>query len=404
MLIQEKITQAIGILKEFDIDCWITFTRESSINGDPTLPYLVPSDLTWHSALIITKGGNTRAIVGQYDKKMVEDTGAYTTVVGYVEGIKKPLTEYLVTLNPASIAVNYSRDSEIADGLTHGMYLTLIDILAEINYQDRLVSAENIISALRQRKTKSEFQHIKQAIRETEKIFGHVAKVIAPGMSEEQIAQYMRKEVQNAGLELAWDPHVCPAVFSGPDTAGAHYNPTQRTVKPGHILNMDFGVKVNHYCSDLQRTFYILRAGEKKAPPEVQKGFDTIVEAIEYSRRAMKPGVQGIAIDTLCREILKERGFEEFPHALGHQVGRHAHDGTALLGPAWEKYAQKPYLSLEEGMVFTLEPRLTVPGYGVATVENMVVVTATGAEYLSTPQKKLLLVQSRKKKPVRKRH
>jgi Xaa-Pro aminopeptidase len=403
MLIKEKIAQAIGILKEFDIDCWITFTRESAINGDPTLPFLVPADLTWHSALIITKEGDTRAIVGQYDKKMVEDTGAYRTVVGYIEGIKKPLTEYLTELKPVSIAVNYSMDSEIADGLTHGMYLTLLDILTGINYQDRLVSAEKIISALRQRKTKSELQHIKEAIRETEKIFTRVASYIQPGISEEQIAQFMRNEVKKAGLELAWDSQVCPAVFSGPDTAGAHYNPTKRKVKPGHILNMDFGVKVNQYCSDLQRTFYVLKPGEKKAPPEVQKGIDTIVGSIERSRLAMKPGVQGIVIDTLCRQLLKENGFEEFPHALGHQVGRHAHDGTALLGPAWEKYAQKPYQPLEEGMVFTLEPRLTVKGYGVATIENMVVVTATGTEYLSTPQKKLLLIKSRKVKGPRKK-
>jgi Xaa-Pro aminopeptidase len=398
MLIQEKIIQAIRILNELHIDCWITFTRESAVNGDPTLPFLVPADLTWHSALIITKGGDTCAIVGEYDKKMVEDTGAYKKVVGYIEGIKKPLTDYLTSLNPATIAVNYSIDSEIADGLTHGMYLTLLDILTGIRYQDRLVSAEKVISALRQRKTLSEFRHIKEAIRETEKIFVRVARYIQAGMSEEQVAQFMRNEVKKAGLELAWDPHVCPAVFSGPDTAGAHYNPTKRKVKPGHILNMDFGVKVNQYCSDLQRTFYVLKSGEKKAPPEVQKGFDTIVESIERSRLAMKPGVQGIAIDAICRQVLKDHGYDEFPHALGHQVGRHAHDGTAILGPAWEKYAQKPFLPLEEGMVFTLEPRLTVERYGVATIENMVVVTASGAEYLSTPQKKLLLIKPAKKR------
>jgi Xaa-Pro aminopeptidase len=394
MLIKEKISQAIGILKEFNIDCWITFTRESAINGDPTLPFLVPADLTWHSALIITKEGDTRAIVGQYDKKMVEDTGAYNTVIGYIEGIKKPLKDYLSMLNPASIAVNYSKDSEIADGLTHGMYMTLFDILSEINFQDRIVSAEKIISALRQRKTKTELEHIKKAIRHTEKIFAQAAKFIKPGMSEKQIAQFMCGKVKEEGLELAWDPQVCPAVFSGPDTAGAHYNPTKRKVKPGHILNIDFGVKMNHYCSDLQRTMYVLKPGEKRAPFEVQQGFNTIVESIERSRLAMKPGVRGIEIDTISRQVLKENGYEEFPHALGHQVGRHAHDGTALLGPAWEKYAQKPYHLLEEGMVFTLEPRLTVQGHGVATIENMVVVTETGTEYLSTPQTKIILINS----------
>jgi Xaa-Pro aminopeptidase len=73
-------------------------------------------------------------------------------------------------------------------------------------------------------------------------------------------------------------------------------------------------------------------------------------------------------------------------------VGRFAHDGTALLGPAWEKYANKPFEAIEERMVFTIEPRLTVPGRGVVTIEEMVLVTADGAEYLSDPQKELILV------------
>jgi Xaa-Pro aminopeptidase len=136
----------------------------------------------------------------------------------------------------------------------------------------------------------------------------------------------------------------------------------------------------------------------------VQRGFDTIVESIERSRLAMKPGIRGIEIDSICRKILKDNGYEEFPHALGHQVGRHAHDGTALLGPAWEKYGQKPFQPLEEGMIFTLEPRLTVPEYGVATIENMVIVTATGAEYLSKPQKNLVLIgRGREKKSVKRK-
>jgi Xaa-Pro aminopeptidase len=123
----------------------------------------------------------------------------------------------------------------------------------------------------------------------------------------------------------------------------------------------------------------------------VQRGFDTIVRAIEESRGAMRPGVTGQSVDAVGRRVITDSGYEEFPHGLGHQVGRFAHDGTALLGPAWEKYAKKPFVPLEEGMVFTLEPRLTVPGRGIATVEEMVVVRADGAEYLSTPQKTLIV-------------
>ena len=210
---------------------------------------------------------------------------------------------------------------------------------------------------------------------------------------EKEIAVFMKNEVKKRGIELAWEETVCPAVFTGPETAEAHYAPTDKIVERGHILNMDFGVKYDGYCSDMQRTFYILNNGESKAPPEVQHGFDTIVKSIETARQSMFIGAQGLHVDAVAREIIVAGGFDEFPHALGHQVGRYSHDGTALLGPAWEKYAEKPYKKLEKNMVFTLEPRLTVAGRGIATVEEMVVLTEEGAEYLSTPQKELILIK-----------
>ncbi len=394
MLIKEKITQAIELLNEFGIDSWVTFTRESAINGDPVLPFLVNASLTWHSALIVTRSGSTTAIVGEYDRRTVEDLGAYREVIGYVTGFREPFQAAMKAINPASIAVNYSPESEICDGITHGMYLTLHGLLSEIGMEGRIVQADRIVSALRQRKTEIELRSMREAIRHTQEIFAAAGRFIRGGKSEKEIAAFMHEELKRRNLEPAWEPQVCPAVFTGPDTAAAHYVPTERRVEPGHILNMDFGVRVGGYCSDLQRTFYVLAPGEVRAPQDVQRGFDTIVRSIEAARLAMRPGVEGIHVDRTAREVVTAAGYSEFPHALGHQVGRFAHDGTALLGPAWEKYARKPFYPLERGMVFTIEPRLTVEGRGIATVEEMVVLTETGADWLSTPQKDLILISS----------
>ena len=392
-LIREKVGQASVLLRELGLDCWITFTRESAINGDPVLPFLAPGPVTWHSAFIVSRDGRTRAIVGLYDQKLIEDTGAWDRVVAFVTGIREPFQEYLKELDPATIAVNFSEGSEACDGLTHGMYLTLERLLGEIGLSGRLTSSERIVSALRERKSATEVSRIREAIRNTEDIFRLVAGFIRPGRTEKEIAAFMTAEVARLGLVPGWDPATCPAVFTGPDTAGAHYVPTDRKVEPGHVLNMDFGVKVEDYCSDLQRTFYVLEPGESGPPADVARGFATIVAAVESSRRAMRPGVPGIEIDAVARKALADAGYDEFPHALGHQVGRYAHDGTAILGPGWEKYGRRPGLPLEEGMVFTVEPRLTVPGRGVVTIEEMVVVTKAGAEWLSTPQKEILLVR-----------
>jgi Xaa-Pro aminopeptidase len=392
MLIEEKVRQAVEILKENEVDCWITFVRESGILHDPMLDFLIQADVTWHSAFIITRSGESYAIVGQMDKATIEDLGVYTHVLGYVEGIKGPLTDTIKKIDPSSIALNYSEGSEISDGLTHGMFLTIHGLLEEAGYAGKIISAEKIASSLRARKTEYELERMTRAIEHTLDIYAKVKGFIAPGKTEKEIAAFMIREVETRGLGFAWEKSHCPAVFTGPATAEAHYKPTDRKVERGHVLNMDFGVKFEDYCSDIQRTFYIREEGETEAPEEVQKGFDTIVASIERARQAIKPGVKGVEIDKVARDYIVSRGYEEFPHALGHQVGRFAHDGTALLGPAWEKYAQKPFQPLEKGMVFTIEPRLKVPGRGVVTIEEMVVIAKDGAEFLAEPQKKLILI------------
>ena len=241
MLIKQKVQQAVEILNECSIDCWLTFVRESSISGEPTLPFLTLSDVTWHSAFIVTRSGKTCAIVGQLDKKSIEDLEVYDKVIGYVEGIKEPLLSEIREIDPNQIAVNYSKTSEVCDGLSHGMYLNLIDILKPENLHSKLISSESVISRLRARKTETELANIKAAIAHTLEIFELVTGFIEPGRTEKEIASFMLEEVDRRGLDLAWSRDHCPAVFTGPDTAGAHYSPTDRKVEPGHSI--EYGLR-----------------------------------------------------------------------------------------------------------------------------------------------------------------
>jgi len=152
-------------------------------------------------------------------------------------------------------------------------------------------------------------------------------------------------------------------------------------------------VRYNNYVSDMQRTFYVLKEDETDAPEDVQHGFNTIVKVVQDAKDSIQPGKEAWEVDAVARQVVVDGGFEEFPHGLGHQVGLFPHDGTALFGPKWEKYAEKPYQKLEENMVFTIEPRCTVPNRGIATIEEMIVITKDGAEWLTTPQKELLLIK-----------
>jgi len=392
-MILEKQKQAAEILREKNIDMWMTFVRETGNLKDPMMDMIVGTGATWHSAFIITKESDTTAVIGSLEEANMKTVGTFKNIVPYLKSVKEDLIKVLDKYNPNKIAINYSRNSSLADGLTHGVYLELLDILKDTPYTERFISSEEIVAALRGRKSQSEVDLIKEAIRETLIIFDEVTDFIEVGKSEKDIANFVKSKVKERGFEMAWDEEHCPAVFTGPDTAGAHSGPTDKKIEKGHVINMDFGIKYKGYCSDLQRTWYVLKDGETEAPAEVIKGFNIIKEAIKMSGEAMMPGKLAWEIDNVARSYIVENGYDEYPHGLGHQVGRVAHDGGAMMGPKWERYGNLPYMPLEVGNVFTIEPRLTIKGYGIATMEEIVWVREDGVEYLSDPQTEIYLVK-----------
>ncbi len=391
-LIVEKVNQAVSLLKEYDYDMWITFAREISVSPDPILDYIFEDNLTWKSAIIITADGDKTAIVGSLDAESIERRGIYE-VIPYVKSFKEPFIKFIKKKAPKKILINFSKDSPIADGLSHGMYLNLIEVLKEAGYEDRIFSSEKLISSLLGRKSETEIKLVKNAIDETLKIFDEVTVFLKEGVSEKDVASFVKSKVKERGFGYAWEEEMCPAVFAGPQTGGAHSGPTDKVIKKGEVVNMDFGIKLNGYVSDLQRTWYILKENEDDAPEPVKKAFKVLMESVEKAASALKAGVKGIEIDTIAREHIVKNGYPEYPHALGHQVGRNAHDGAALLAPKWERYGNLPFLKIEENMLFTIEPRIPVEGYGVVTVEDIVRVKKDGVEFLSTPQKEIILIK-----------
>lgn len=393
-LMQEKANQAIQILREQQTDVWLTFVRETSGVRDPVLDLLIgPNDLTWPSALILTKQGEKTAIVGNLEKDAIARLDVFDNILGYDTAVSGPLQDIITRLDPNQIAVNTSRNNVHADGLTHAMHEILREYLKETPYADRLVSAEPIVNALRGRKTPAELARIRKAVEITNEIYRKTFDFIRVGMKEIEIGEYMQKLARDYQVGLAWPAENCPAVNSGPNSPVGHSGPTEIKVERGHVIHFDFGVKYEDYCSDIQRIAYVLREGETEAPPEVQRGFSTILTAVEKSREAMQPGVTGNSIDVIAREILTDAGYPEYQHALGHQLGRVAHDGGALLGPLWEKYGDSPNQKLEPGQVFTIEPGLAVPYYGYVALEEDVVMTEAGAEHLGEPQREIVLLR-----------
>jgi len=393
-LVQEKVDQAVKILQEKDVDVWLTFVRETSLMADPILLLIFgEGDLTWQSALILTQNGERIAIVGHFEAENVRKLGVYSEIIPYHYGISEPLREVLQRLNPRQIALNFSSNDPLADGLTHAMYQKLTQFLEGTPYADRFCSAEDVINAVNGRKTDAEVARIRAAIQETEAIFAETFSYVRIGMSEREIANFMKQRLVQRGCVEGWSAENCPAVNSGPDSPVGHAAPTDIRVQPGHILHFDFGVKKDGFCSDIQRVMYFCKAGEKHPPEEVQRGFDTVVKAVEAAAQAMRPGVSGYEVDDAARQVVLAAGYPEYLYGTGHQLGRRAHDGGGMLGPRWERYGDAPKKRLESGQVYTIEPGLLVEGYGYMGLEEDVLVTDEGVEFLTKPQKELIVVE-----------
>ncbi len=392
-IVREKLDQAVRILREKDLDLWITFVRETTQVKDPSLDLILGLNLTWQSALMVSRTGERIAIVGRYDVDNVRIVGGYTTVIGYDQSIREPLLEQIERLRPRRIGLNFSESDPAADGLTHGMFRVIAGILAGTEYSLRIVSAEEVIAALRGRKTPAEVDRIRAAIGAAEGILREVEALVQPRMTEREIAQFIHQTVRERGLEVAWEPDYCPIVCAGPESSFGHRMPGDYRVERGQLLQIDFGVRWEGFVSDLQRTLYFCRPGEESPPEEVLRAWHAARAALEAGRGALRPGARGWEVDAAARRTLTEAGYPEYMHAFGHHIGRSVHDGATVLGPRWERYGTTVEGVVEAGNVFAIELGVYVPGYGYIGCEEDVLVTESGAEYLSEPQEEIWCVR-----------
>jgi Xaa-Pro aminopeptidase len=389
-IVKEKTDQAIKILKELDVDLWLTYVRKTSEIMDPCLYFLTDESwFTWETAFIITKKGENIAICGRYDVPNV-NKNIYKEIIGYDVSIREPLHEVLNRLNPQVIAVNYSIDNIAADGLTHGMWLRLNKLLEGTNYAKILISSEKILGALRGRKTPSELALIKEAIKISQEGHLKITEKVKLGMTEKDIEKILMEHTIQKNVKVSYPP----LINVGSDTAIGHGRGLSHIkVKQGDLINIDYGVFYQGYASDIQRLSYALRDGENEPPEEIKKAFQIVVKAITKSSEFLRPSVMGWEVDSIARKIVIDGGYPEFMHALGHQIGRNVHDGGCLLGPKWEKYGELPFMEVEEGQVFTLELHVFLENHGFCSLEEDVLVTAEGCQFLSDRQTELKLLK-----------
>ncbi len=384
-IIKDKIQQVNRLLEELQTDTWLVAVRETSIMADPVLASVVGHDVTWQSFFFYTCSGDAIALVGNLDEENFKRSGCFSEVMTYTEGVREDFRRLVARLDPKSIAVNYSPDNPAADGLTHGMYLTLLDYLSDTPYADRIISAEQVCTKLRSRKLDIEIDLVSRAAVLADDAFKAATKKITPGMTEKEIAAVIDEEIADRGAVNSFDT----IVNAGDKTSPGHGLPTDAKLETGDLLHVDFGAQVEGYCSDLQRLVYFRRPRESLPPQNLKDAFETVRDIITEAAGCTQPGVRGFEIDAVAREMLLDNGYPVYQHALGHQLGRGVHDGGALIGPKWERYGSSPSIELEVANIFTLELEINLPGIGCVGLEEDVLITENEARFLCPRQMEL---------------
>ncbi|SKC36679.1 M24 family metallopeptidase [Maledivibacter halophilus] len=383
----EKLQQAEKYLKDCDIDLWLIYSSEGS---DPCIPLITGLKTVGKTFFLITKEGKKYAIASVIDAQESQNSGLFDEVYIYSSDCEKLLREVIDKINPGKIAINYSMDDNLCDGLTAGRYRWLIKALGD-NYVDKIIQSEVFLKKLRSVKTPTEIERIQKAIDITLDIYDEVTKNLKVGLSEYEVGKMFvegmkKRGVVNGNTKKLTMPMVLKERI-------AHREPGNAVIKPGDFMIVDFSVDYKGYVSDIARTFYFLKEGETRAPEIMQKRFEAVYEAITLVKENIKPGKKGYELDSLAREHLLNRGMPEITHATGHQVGRFTHDGGTLLGPQWERYGKGPNETIEAGMIFTIEPTILFNDgdYSILT-EEIILVGKEKTVFMSNRQKNVFLI------------
>ncbi|NCB04092.1 MAG: aminopeptidase P family protein [Clostridia bacterium] len=241
-----------------------------------------------------------------------------------------------------------------------------------------MVASGDALTMLRAAKTDDEVESIVAAQRIAERAFDEVLGLVAPGKTESELAAELEYRMRRHGAQgLAFS-----TIFvSGANSSLPHGVPGDKKLQRGDFVTVDFGARVNGYCSDMTRTFAI---GE--ATDEMRRVYETVLEAQLAGIAALEVGKTGHEVDKAARDVIEHAGYGAyFGHGLGHSVGLHVHDP----GPRAAKGSEACF---SDGNIITMEPGIYLPGRFGVRIEDMILVKADGNRNLTACPKALLIL------------
>ncbi len=239
-----------------------------------------------------------------------------------------------------------------------------------------LFNAEELIASMRMKKDDEEIEYMQKAVEIAQKGFIATLPFIRPGKTEKEIASELTAQLLRHGSDPEFPFY--PIVSGGPNSANPHATPTERPLQTGDLLVIDWGASYRGYVADLTRTFAI-----GKVDSELQKIAEIVLQANEEGKRVARSGISVGEVDKATRRMIDAAGYGEFfTHRTGHGLGLEGHEPPYL-------FSENPLL-IENGMTFTIEPGIYLPGRGGVRIEDDVVITNKGCHSLSDLPRELV--------------
>ncbi len=239
------------------------------------------------------------------------------------------------------------------------------------------IRAGSEISSLFSVKTNSEIAYIRKAAQIADSALSKWVTSLNESISEREAADLLEEFCREGGSSgQSFDT----IVLFGERSALPHGVPSERQLKEGDSILVDFGCVVNGFCSDMTRTFYY-----KSVSESLRTRYELTLKAQRAGVEALKAGVQASDVDNVVRTIIDDAGFGEyFGHGTGHGVGLRIHEQPALN--------KRDKTILQEGVVITVEPGIYIPNDGGVRIEDLLLVTAEGCESLSLSSRELQII------------
>jgi len=260
---------------------------------------------------------------------------------------------------------------------THVTVAQLAVLRTALDGRAELEPVNGTVEALRLIKSPDEVEKIRAAAQLADAALAEVLAVGLIGRTEADVALALESAMRRLGAQELSFP---PIVASGAHGALPHAEPREVQIEAGQMVTIDWGAKLDGYCSDCTRTYFTGEVEESQ-----QRGYDVVLEAQLAAAAAVTPGPTGREVDLVARSIIEAAGYgDNFGHGLGHGVGLDVHEAPRL-----SRDGDEP---LEAGMVVTIEPGIYVAGEWGLRIEDLLVVTADGSESLSGLPKQRQLV------------